>query len=68
MALGDVYDALTSKRCYKEAFSHAKSSAIIYSDKSKHFDPDVVDAFEVTEEQFRQIRLDHADPAHSKLP
>ena len=68
MALGDVYDALTSKRCYKEAFSHAKSSAIIYSDKSKHFDPDVVDAFEVTEEQFRQIRLDHADPEHSKLP
>ena len=39
--LGDVYDALTSKRCYKEAFPHAKSREIIVAGREKEFDPDV---------------------------
>lgn len=56
LALGDVYDALTSKRCYKEAFSHARSREIIEEGRAKHFDPDVVDAFFATEQEFMRIR------------
>lgn len=56
LALGDVYDALTSKRCYKDAFSHAKSQEIILADSGKHFDPEVVWAFQETDAEFQRIR------------
>ncbi len=45
VALADVFDALTSKRTYKEAFSVEKSNRIISEGKGAHFDPDVVEAF-----------------------
>lgn len=61
LALGDVYDALTSKRCYKEAFSHDKSIDIILRGNEKHFDPDVVDAFKETESEFMRIRKEFVD-------
>lgn len=61
LALGDVYDALTSKRVYKDAFSHEKSREIIVEGRGSHFDPDVVDAFLAVEEKFRHIRLSFAD-------
>lgn len=54
-ALGDVYDALTSKRPYKEAFSHEKSRGIILEGRGAHFDPDIVDAFLARERQFTEI-------------
>src|SRR4030042_1092985 len=44
-AIADVFDALTSKRPYKEPFSVDKSLAIIREGRGSHFDPDVVDAF-----------------------
>ncbi|MGB3366312.1 MAG: HD domain-containing phosphohydrolase [Acidaminobacteraceae bacterium] len=44
-SLADVFDALTSKRPYKEAFSLDKSYAIIRESRGKHFDPEIVDAF-----------------------
>ncbi|TPW18302.1 MAG: response regulator receiver modulated metal dependent phosphohydrolase [Halothiobacillaceae bacterium] len=56
LALGDVYDALTSKRCYKEAFSHEKSRAIIVEGSGGHFDPAVVAAFLAIESQFIEVR------------
>ncbi len=55
-ALADVYDALSSRRPYKEPFSHEKSKAIILEGKGSHFDPDVVDAFLAREERFLAIR------------
>jgi PAS domain S-box-containing protein len=58
VALADVYDALTSKRVYKEAFTHEKAKEIILADKGKHFDPEVVDAFLAHENTFRSIRED----------
>jgi putative two-component system response regulator len=61
LALGDVYDALTSKRCYKDAFSHEKSRAIILEGKGTHFDPDVVDAFLKMEQEFIRIRAEFID-------
>ena len=56
MALADVYDALTSVRRYKPAFSHEKSLDIILEGRGVHFDPDVVDAFLVLEDKFRVIK------------
>lgn len=45
MSIVDVYDALTSKRPYKEPFSHEKACAIIVEGRGKQFDPDLVDEF-----------------------
>ena len=45
VAVADVYDALTSKRAYKEAMSHEEAIDIIKNDSGTHFDPMVVDAF-----------------------
>lgn len=46
MAVADVFDALVSKRCYKDEFSVDKAYEIIHEDSGKHFDPKVVEAFE----------------------
>lgn len=56
MALADVYDALTSERRYKTALSHEKSRDIIMEGRGTHFDPEVIDAFLVLEDEFRAIR------------
>lgn len=45
MSVVDVYDALTSKRPYKEPFSHEKSMALIVEGRGTQFDPDLVDCF-----------------------
>jgi putative two-component system response regulator len=65
LALGDVYDALTSTRCYKEAFTHERSRQIILEGRATHFDPDVVDAFLDTEDEFLRIRSFFQDPEES---
>ncbi len=61
LALGDVYDALTSKRVYKEAFTHEKSGKIIMEGSGKHFDPDIVEAFKATESEFITVRDRYMD-------
>lgn len=45
VALADVYDAVTSKRSYKEAFPKERAMEIIIEGRGNHFDPEVVDAF-----------------------
>jgi putative two-component system response regulator len=52
VALADTYDALTSKRIYKDAFTHEKAKAAILKARGSHFDPDVVDAFAANEDKF----------------
>jgi len=56
MALADVYDALTSDRTYKKAFSHEAAKDIIVEGRGTQFDPDVVDAFLRIEERMLQIK------------
>lgn len=56
VALADVYDALTSKRVYKEAFTHEEAIKIIVSERGSQFDPDVVDAFMARNKEFSAIR------------
>ena len=55
MAVADVYDALVTKRVYKEAFSHEKAVNIIREDSGRHFDPIIVEAFLKLEKKFREI-------------
>ena len=45
MAVADVYDALISRRPYKEALSHEEAMAIIRRDAGSHFEPAIVAAF-----------------------
>ena len=54
MAVADVYDALISRRVYKEPFSHEKSVEIMRLGRGTHFDPDVFDAFLVLQDAFQQ--------------
>lgn len=61
MAVADVYDALISKRVYKDAFSHEKAVSIISEGRGTHFDPDLVDAFVNIQEVFSEIALKYAD-------
>jgi HD-GYP domain-containing protein (c-di-GMP phosphodiesterase class II) len=56
IAVADVYDALTTKRFYKEAYSHDKARDMIFALKGKHFDPDMVNAFTAVAEKFNQVR------------
>lgn len=56
VAIADVYDALTSKRPYKEAYSHAKAVEIIAAERAKQFDPEIVDVFLENHEVFERVR------------
>ena len=61
VAIADVYDALTSKRVYKNAFTHEVARSILIKDAGSHFDPDIVAAFEVCEQQFIDIQTRFAE-------
>jgi len=60
-AIADVFDALTYKRPYKEAFSIEKSMAIIREGRGSHFDPDVADAFFAIQDEILAIKKQYAD-------
>ncbi|MBB1270376.1 HD domain-containing phosphohydrolase [Shewanella sp. SR44-3] len=52
VALVDVYDALTSPRCYKRPFSHDEALRLIKEGQGKHFDPELVDCFMQIHQEF----------------
>jgi putative two-component system response regulator len=56
VTIADVYDALTSRRVYRDALSHAQAKELILQQRGLHFDPDVVEAFVKMEKQFITIR------------
>ncbi len=56
VALADVYDAVTSKRPYKEAYTHSYAVSVIKKGKGDHFDPDIVDIFMLLADRFESIR------------
>lgn len=57
MSIVDVYDALTSKRPYKEPFSHEKAYAIIVEGSGSQFDPELVEEFVRVEKQIKQCLI-----------
>ncbi len=58
-AIADVFDSLTSKRSYKEAFSVEDSLGIINLGKGSHFDPEIVDAFFSIKDEILAIKTDN---------
>jgi len=61
LALADVYDALISRRVYKDPFPHTKAISIIEAESGKHFDPAVAEAFLALNERFRVIAETYQD-------
>ncbi|MFO7776083.1 MAG: response regulator [Candidatus Hydrogenedentota bacterium] len=67
VALCDTYDALTSRRPYKEAFTHEFAKEIIVPERGEQFEPAIVDAFLAVEHRFRAIQQalrDTGRPSH----
>jgi len=67
VAIADVFDALTTRRPYKEPFSLEKSYGIIRESKGNHFDPVVVDAFFAVEDEILAIKEEYKDEGESHL-
>jgi response regulator RpfG family c-di-GMP phosphodiesterase len=56
VALADVYDALTSSRSYKPAYTHTRARQIIIKESGNRFDPMIVQAFLRSEQKFKDAR------------
>lgn len=67
MAIADVYDALRSKRVYKDPVSHEESMEIIRAARGSLFDPEVVDAFLESEAEIRALFDQYGDTACSPV-
>ncbi len=61
MAIADVYDALISKRVYKDAISHDDAVKIMIDGRGRHFDPLLIDALIQVEPQFYKVALAYRD-------
>jgi putative two-component system response regulator len=61
MAVADVYDALASRRRYKEPMPHAEVVQTIAGEAGRHFDPQVVEVFLSCEQQFEQVFCELTD-------
>jgi len=61
MAVADVYDALISRRVYKDRMTHEQAMQIIIDGRGSQFDPDVVDAFVEIEAEFCSIARSYPD-------
>ncbi len=67
MAVADVFDALVSKRSYKEGMPFEKAMSIITEGAGSHFDAEIVRAFESAEEEVREVSLMHMDQSAGGL-
>ena len=61
MALADVYDALITRRIYKEAYTRDKVQEIILAESGARFDPDIVAAFVVSSSDFYAVSCEFPD-------
>ncbi len=66
MAIADVFDALTSRRVYKDAMPFEKAVSIIQGDAGTHFDPKCVEAFTATLADFKAV-MDRYKDADEKV-
>jgi putative two-component system response regulator len=66
MAVADVYDALISRRVYKEAMSHEAAVEIVLSGRGSHFDSDITDAFATVADELKSIAKQFGDRTSSE--
>lgn len=57
VAIADVFDALTSKRVYKDEFSFEKAWTILEESSGNHFDPELIHLLKINKEEFRNFYL-----------
>lgn len=55
VAMADVFDALSTRRCYKTAMSFPEASDLIALESGRHFDPNLVEAFKSQQAAFRTV-------------
>ncbi len=66
VCVADVFDALTTRRPYKEAWSLDRAFALLESEKGRQFDPLLVEAFTANARQVEQIHRDHRDASSAR--
>jgi putative two-component system response regulator len=67
-AVADVFDALTSDRPYRKAFSLEETMRIMRDERGKHFDPRLIDLFFENVDQLMEIRDRHSQPMITSEP
>ena len=67
MTVADVYDALISKRVYKESFDLNLAFRIMKDGRGTHFDPDMIDAFLEIKDEFEKIANSFVDRNNEDL-
>lgn len=65
VAVADAYDAITSRRPYKDSHSHQEAVRRIRVDRGEHFDPHLVDTFLDCEQRFDEVRQQMMDARES---
>lgn len=66
VAIADMYDALSSRRVYKEALTHEACLTVICNEAGKKLDPDLVEVWLTVESKFRSIAGKYTDSAHER--
>ena len=66
MAVADVFDAVSSKRCYRDAMPLKDCFQIIINGRGTDFDPDIVDAFMLSREIIEEIMKENRSGSHEK--
>lgn len=61
MAVVDVYDALVSKRCYKDSVSHDEVMKYIFKNENNQFDPSILVVLDKIHLDFKEISIKFAD-------
>jgi len=67
MAVVDVYDASVTRTLYRQPMKHDAAVAFIVRGRGTHFDPAVIDAFEVVAPLFKSISSSMSSPDHAEL-
>lgn len=72
VAVADVFDALSSRRCYKAAWNNEEILEFLLAQRSGHFDPQCVDAFVARIDEVVKIQMmfqdDNDDPGDPREP
>ena len=67
MAIADIYDALISRRCYKEPFTHAHATQYLREQRGTIFDPLILDVFFAIEDTIQDIAARYKDEAEGEV-
>ena len=61
MSIADVFDALISRRVYKEPYEFEKSVSMIIEMSGSYFDPQIVESFKLVIEDFRNVAIKYKE-------